>query len=58
MSIFRHNQAVRTAQAALNAYSDQQNRAGNHEITDEYLRLNGEVNDALRAEKSAKKKRH
>lgn len=57
MSFFRHSQDVRDAQTALNTYSDQQNRAGNHEITDEYLRLNDNVEAALRAEKAAKKKR-
>ncbi len=57
MGFFRPSAEVRTAQAALNNYSNQQNKAGNHEETDEYLRLNDNVNDALKAEKKAKKRR-
>ena len=57
MGFFRPSPEVRTAQAALNNYSDQQNRAGSHEETDTYLQLNQNVNDALKAEKKAKKRR-
>lgn len=57
MGFFRPSPEVRTAQAALNTYSDAQNKAGNHEETDEYLRLNDNVNDALKADKKVKKQR-
>lgn len=57
MGFFRHSPEVRAAQAELNAYSEQQFRAGNYEETDEYLRLNGKVNDALRAEKADRKRK-
>lgn len=57
MGFFRPSTEVRTAQAALNNYSDQQNKVGNHEETDEYLRLNDNVDAALKAEKKAKKRR-
>lgn len=56
MSTFRHSPEVRAAQAALNNYSSQQNKAGNHEETDEYLRLNDNVDKALKAEKEAKER--
>lgn len=55
MSIFRHSQEVRTAQANLDAYTAQQKRAGNHEETNEYLHLNGIADAAYRNEKAAKK---
>lgn len=55
MGIFRHSQEARTAQANLDAYTAQQKRAGNHEETAEYLRLNGIADAAYRSEKSAKK---
>ncbi|NUQ98347.1 MAG: hypothetical protein HOY79_17945 [Streptomyces sp.] len=55
MGIFRHNQEVRTAQTNLDAYTAQQKRAGNHDETDEYLRLNDAADAAYRNEKSAKK---
>lgn len=55
MSIFRHSQEARTAQANLDAYTAQQKRAGNHDETDEYLRLNGIADAAYRNEKAAKK---
>jgi hypothetical protein len=57
MGFFRHSPEVRTAQAELNAYGEQQRRAGNHEETDEFLRLNGKVNDALRAERKTGKRK-
>ena len=57
MGIFRHSPEVRAAQSELNAYSEQQWRVGNYEETDEYLRLNGKVNDALRAERDQRKRK-
>jgi hypothetical protein len=54
---FRHNQEVRTAQAALDAYTAGQIKAGDHEITPQYEQLNQNVNDALKAEEEAEKRR-
>lgn len=57
MGFFRQSAEVRAAQADLNAYSEQQRREGNHEETDEFLRLNGRVNDAIRAEQQVENAR-
>jgi hypothetical protein len=56
MGLFRHTPEVRTAQAALDTYTAGQIKAGNHEITSQYEQLNQNVNDALKAEKKAKKR--
>lgn len=57
MGLFRHNQEVRTAQAALDANAAQERKNGIDWETDQYLQLNQNVNDALKAEKKAKKRR-
>lgn len=57
MGLFRHNQEVRTAQAALDANAAYERKNGIDWETDDYLRLNQNVNDALKAEKKAKKGR-
>lgn len=56
MPWFRHSPEVRAAQADLNAYSEQQQAAGNHEETDEFLALNNRVNEALRTERDARRR--
>jgi hypothetical protein len=48
---FRQDPAVRAAQAALDAYTAKAVRDGNHEETDEYVRLNDAVNAAIEAAK-------
>ncbi len=55
MSRFRHGPEVRAAQAALDANGAYERKAGIGWETDEYLRLNDAVNDAIRAEKSARR---
>jgi len=56
MGLFRHNQEVRTAQAALDANAAYERKNGIDWETDQYLQLNQNVNDALKAEKKAKKR--
>jgi hypothetical protein len=57
MGFFRQSPEVRAAQADLNAYSEKQWRNGNYEETDEFRRLNGRVNDAIRDEKQQQRDR-
>jgi hypothetical protein len=56
MGFFRHSEQVRTAQSALDTQQAQARRDGNHEETDEYLRLNDAVSQAHRNEKKNKKR--
>jgi len=56
MGLFRHSQEVRTAQAALDANAAYERKNNIDWETPEYERLNQNVNDALKAEKKAKKR--
>lgn len=57
MGIFRHSPEVRAAQAALDANAAYERKNGIDWETDQYLQLNQDVNDALKAEKKTQKNR-